>query len=198
MACSTIATALFGSRSGILATAFGAIVVAAVGIAVNQGIISFGFDIRVYAVAPSSWLNAIAAVYFYTSIIMVSSGRLYTSLIDSIHALSERSAALQHTNAELEKEIARREQVELELRKHEERLEEIVERRTNELQIALMNVTTLKGLLPICASCKKIRDDAGYWHQVEAYIGSRSDVEFSHGICPDCVIKLYPEYSTDE
>lgn len=63
------------------------------------------------------------------------------------------------------------------------------------LQEALNNIKILKGMLPICASCKKIRDDNGYWHQVESYISKYSDTQFSHGICPDCVKKLYPEYS---
>jgi len=64
-----------------------------------------------------------------------------------------------------------------------------------ELQASLSRVRTLSGLLPICASCKKVRDDKGYWHQVEAYIRDRSDAEFSHGICPDCMRQLYPEFS---
>ncbi|BBO72366.1 hypothetical protein DSCA_62960 [Desulfosarcina alkanivorans] len=62
-----------------------------------------------------------------------------------------------------------------------------------ELQSALLEVKTLSGFLPICASCKKIRDDKGYWNQIEAYIESRSEAEFSHGICPDCAQQLYPE-----
>ncbi len=62
-----------------------------------------------------------------------------------------------------------------------------------ELSEALSNVRKLSGLLPICASCKKIRDDRGYWHQVESFMHDHSDVEFSHGICPDCMAKLYPE-----
>lgn len=51
----------------------------------------------------------------------------------------------------------------------------------------------LQGFLPICANCKKIRDDTGYWHQVEAYITADTEVEFSHGICPECREKLYPK-----
>lgn len=51
----------------------------------------------------------------------------------------------------------------------------------------------LQGFLPICANCKKIRDDAGYWHQVEVYIEAHAEVEFSHGICPECQEKLYPK-----
>lgn len=62
-----------------------------------------------------------------------------------------------------------------------------------ELQKALSEVKALSGLLPICASCKKIRDDKGYWNQIEGYISKHSEAVFSHGICPDCVKKLYPE-----
>ncbi|MEO6036628.1 MAG: hypothetical protein ABIQ35_15365, partial [Verrucomicrobiota bacterium] len=64
----------------------------------------------------------------------------------------------------------------------------------NELKDALTKVKTLSGLLPICASCKKIRDDKGYWQQVETFIKARSDADFSHGMCPDCMEHLYPEY----
>lgn len=60
-----------------------------------------------------------------------------------------------------------------------------------ELQTALNEVKTLRGLIPICANCKKIRDDKGYWKQIEAYIEEHSEAFFSHGICPDCAQKLY-------
>ena len=62
------------------------------------------------------------------------------------------------------------------------------------LQDALDNIKRLSGLLPICSSCKKIRDDKGYWNQIERYIAEHSEAEFSHGICPECVKKLYPQY----
>ena len=55
----------------------------------------------------------------------------------------------------------------------------------------------LAGLLPICASCKKIRDDKGYWSQIESYIQNHSEAEFSHSICPECAKKLYPEFCED-
>lgn len=70
--------------------------------------------------------------------------------------------------------------------------------RNEELQQALDKLKTLSGLLPICANCKKIRDDDGYWHQVEAYIRDHSEVEFSHGICPDCKKKLYPDFFKED
>ena len=61
------------------------------------------------------------------------------------------------------------------------------------LQAAMDEVKTLSGLLPICASCKKIRDDKGYWNQIDMYIQEHSEIKFSHGICPECMQKLYPE-----
>jgi PAS domain S-box-containing protein len=63
---------------------------------------------------------------------------------------------------------------------------------------AMNNIRTLKGLVPICASCKKIRDDKGFWNHVEIFIQQRTDAEFSHGICPDCAIKLYPDFVKEE
>lgn len=63
---------------------------------------------------------------------------------------------------------------------------------TAELEEALDKVKLLSGMLPICASCKKIRDDKGYWSQIETYIKSHSEAEFTHSLCPDCVQKLYP------
>jgi len=63
-----------------------------------------------------------------------------------------------------------------------------------ELRLALDQVKTLRGIVPICASCKKIRDDKGYWSQVEVYVRDHTEADFSHGICPDCMTKLYPEF----
>lgn len=62
-----------------------------------------------------------------------------------------------------------------------------------ELQEALANIKTLSGLLPICASCKKIRDDKGYWNQIEIYIKKHSNADFTHAICPECKKKKYPD-----
>jgi len=64
----------------------------------------------------------------------------------------------------------------------------------HDLQHALSEVKTLSGLLPICSSCKKIRDDKGYWNQIEAYIRAHSNADFTHGICPQCAQRLYPEH----
>lgn len=63
----------------------------------------------------------------------------------------------------------------------------------SELKESLDNINALRGLLPICPVCKKIKDDEGYWHQVENYLNDHSDMEFSHAICPECFRKLYPD-----
>jgi hypothetical protein len=68
----------------------------------------------------------------------------------------------------------------------------------SELDAALRKVTTLSGLLPICASCKKIRDEEGHWHQVEHYVRAHSEVDFTHTICPDCATRLYPDVPDEE
>jgi len=66
--------------------------------------------------------------------------------------------------------------------------------RNRDLQHALIQIKELKGVLPICSVCKKIRDDEDSWHQLEAYIESHTHAEFTHGICPDCTRRLYPDY----
>ena len=113
-----------------------------------------------------------------------------------------------------------------ELINHKEKLEETVEARTNDLKIAnenlkkenvtrkkaeedketliaelqeaLKKVKTLSGFIPICSSCKKIRDDKGFWNQLESYVKEHSDAEFTHGICPDCTKKLYGRFHRDD
>lgn len=81
----------------------------------------------------------------------------------------------------LKKEMDCRKEREIELRRSNE-----------ELQRALKEVKVLRGLIPICASCKKIRNDGGFWQQLEEYLGEHSEAEFSHGLCQPCIKKLYP------
>jgi len=76
---------------------------------------------------------------------------------------------------------------------HRQRAEAEREQVILELQRALAEVKALSGMLPICSSCKKIRDDQGYWNQIETYIASHSEAQFTHGICPDCIGLLFPE-----
>ncbi len=68
----------------------------------------------------------------------------------------------------------------------------------NELQTALEEIKSLRGIIPICSTCKRIRDDEGYWEQVDDYISKHTQVHLSHGICPECMKTLYPELSKEE
>jgi hypothetical protein len=70
---------------------------------------------------------------------------------------------------------------------------EELNKRNSELEEALREVRTLRGMLPICASCKKVRDGQGYWRQIETYVEAHSDIRLSHAICPDCASHLYPD-----
>jgi hypothetical protein len=98
--------------------------------------------------------------------------------------LGRRTGALRLLNATLEDAVARRTR---ELASAKEELERLVAQQTAEIK-------TLRGILPICSYCKKIRDDRGAWNQMEAYITARTDVLFSHGLCSDCRKKHYPEF----
>jgi DNA-binding response OmpR family regulator len=70
--------------------------------------------------------------------------------------------------------------------------------KVEELELALKEVRTLKGIVPICASCKNVRDDQGYWNRVETYLNEHTEAEFSHAVCPDCMKRLYPQFRDDE
>ncbi len=59
---------------------------------------------------------------------------------------------------------------------------------------AMTEIKTLRGIVPICASCKKVRDDKGFWKQVEAYLSQHSELQFTHGLCPECAVSLYPDF----
>ena len=95
--------------------------------------------------------------------------------------VEERTAELSRAYEKIQNELRAKEVVEEVLRDEKRKLED-----------ALAEVKALSGLLPICASCKKIRDDRGYWNQIEMYISEHSEATFSHGLCPDCAEKLYP------
>lgn len=97
--------------------------------------------------------------------------------------INERTMELDAANGKLLCEIEERKRTEAEK-----------EQLIVQLQKAMQDVKVLSGFLPICAACKKIRDDTGYWRQIEEYISKHSNALFSHGICPDCSKKLYPEY----
>ena len=137
-------------------------------------------------------------IYFYLTLGIL--------LVLSVFLILQRRKRLilEKTNRELDRRV---EAQTAELKKNMLLKEEIAVRqqaeiflvdKTKKLEEALSEDKTLSGLLPICANCKKIRDDQGYWNQIEIYIGERSEVDFSHGICPGCFEKLYPGYKYSE
>ena len=106
-----------------------------------------------------------------------------------VTAINTMYKDLQNSFHEMNREITER-------KKAEERLQQYspeLEKSNRAFQEALANVKTLSGMLPICASCKKIRDDKGYWSQVETYVSEHSEAVFTSGICPDCEKKAYAE-----
>ncbi|MBV9659258.1 MAG: GAF domain-containing protein [Verrucomicrobia bacterium] len=120
--------------------------------------------------------------------------QLSTEQLLALRQLSRQLAAHLATRrivAELERAVVEHQLMEAELRATQKERERLV----TELRDALGHVKTLKGFLPICASCKNIRDDAGYWQQIESYLREHSEVEFTHGICPRCAERLYPEFN---
>ncbi len=143
---------------------------------------------------PWSWITG-TGVYVddvHHEITRISKKLIYTSLAILITILFLSAFIIQQGLGETRKRRA----AELELQKYHDNLEDLVKKRTDELQNALTEVKLLSGLLPICASCKKIRDDKGYWNQIESYIQQHSEAEFSHSICPDCIKTLYPKFSS--
>jgi hypothetical protein len=131
-------------------------------------------------------------VYKKLALIAILSLTLYITILLGFWFLMKPLAGkiLLHTN-DLEKKIKEKTEILekeiLERKKAEHEKEETI----IELKIAMLNIKTLSGLLPICASCKKIRDDNGYWRQIEKYVTEHSQVAFSHGLCPACSDKIY-------
>ncbi len=113
-------------------------------------------------------------------------GALATTFDNMVSRVEEQTTDLTRINEELKTQIAEREKAQ----KERENL-------ILDLQEALAEVKTLSGLLPLCASCKKVRDDKGYWRQIEAYIQDHSEAEVSHGICPECAKVFYPDYAAE-
>ena len=95
------------------------------------------------------------------------------------------------TYEQLRQRIKELETQAIEVKREEDERQNLIVR----LQQALAQMEMFRGILPICSSCKKIRDDNGFWYEIERYIASHSQAQFSHSICPDCEEELYPDYS---
>jgi hypothetical protein len=122
---------------------------------------------------------------------------LETENQELIGHLTAETRLTRKLNADLRSEIAEREKTQEELREARDSLERRVQGRTAELREALESVRVLRGLLPICSRCKKIRDEQGFWIQLEVFIRDHSEADFTHSLCPHCAATLYPGHAKE-
>ena len=170
--CIFIAGLTLGVWGGVVCAAAYAVLVTCIAWLWISGYLVFPGEVRQYIALPSVWALLAVTFIVMTALFFISAAGLIASLRDllgTVHRQKEEIES-QHTALTL----------------------------TNrELAAALAEVKTLSGLLPICANCKKIRDDDGYWQHVEHYVQHHSEAKFSHSICPQCTRDLYPEIVDD-
>jgi hypothetical protein len=130
-------------------------------------------------------VNSILLLGIIISLLLFSVVLSLTKSRNQALSLANMTLDLEKANLGLKSEIEERKHAEEQLRRYSAELE----RKNKELQDALAKVKQLTGMLPICASCKKIRDDKGYWSGVETYVSEHTDAVFSHGLCPECAKK---------
>ncbi len=141
---------------------------------------------------PLSWNDCPMHTVIKTSAVYSSDQEVFIRKDGTVFPISARSSPIMEDRTVVAcvtafQDITQRKQTEAER-----------EQLVAQLKDALEKIKTLRGLIPICASCKKVHDDKGYWTQVEAYVSEHSLAEFSHGICPDCAKKMYPEYYPED
>ncbi len=164
--CIFIAGIALGLRAGIISAIFYCALVSICSYMWMNGHITFPGDAREYILMPTVWALLTITFIITTAVFFVSATVFFTSLKEVVGTINRQKQ-------EIEKQAAELTQI------------------NQELKDALSEVKTLTGLLPICAKCKKIRDNKGYWNQIEKYIQDHSNAEFSHGICEECMDKLY-------
>lgn len=136
----------------------------------------FSFTLYVSPTGPSNLLGHFFKLFSYVAIYVA----LVETCVEAPYAIVFRELAV--ANARLSEEVATRKEI-----------ARAKDRAIDELRFALEEIRTLRGIIPICAHCKQIRDDRGAWNQIEAYIQLHSEAQFSHGICPDCARRYFPE-----
>jgi C4-dicarboxylate-specific signal transduction histidine kinase len=120
----------------------------------------------------NSWTARITLFLMVSLALVLPQSHLFKFLVAALCQRSQAQASLQKLNRELDQRV---------------------KERTTELQTALDNIKTLKGMIPICVNCKKVHEDKTFWQDVEIYVSEHSEAKFSHGVCPDCMQELYPE-----
>ena len=166
--CMFVAGVTLGLRGGILAALFFAALEAVIAYLWMSGQLVFPGDVGQYILLPSVWITMGGAFFIITAVFYISASGFVHSLRELVDTIDRQKQEIQARTTELG--LANR-----------------------KLKEAMGKIKTLDGLLPICANCKKIRDDKGYWQQVEQYVRNHTQAEFTHGLCPDCTQKLYPE-----
>jgi PAS domain S-box-containing protein len=196
------AAAMFGYREGALAgRSFATLFPAASGI--DEGVEDAGFAAVLHQIGLHAGNTVTVAglrreggrfhMELAVSFLELAGDAFYTVIARDVSDRIRTQEALHEAHATLE---ARVEERTAELRAQMEaraRIEAHREKLVGELRVAVSQIRTLRGLLPICASCKRVRDDTGYWQQIESFVRDHSEAEFSHGICPECRDTLYPE-----
>ena len=157
-----------GLQAGMICTAVYGLIIASMSYLWISGHLAFPGDANQYIRLGSVWATLGAAFLITTAILFISAAGFLRDLTELLDTVDEQK------------------------RKIEERSVELT-RANRELEKAMKDIKTLSGLLPICSNCKKIRDDQGYWQQVEQYLENHSQATFTHALCPGCIKELYPD-----
>ena len=178
MFCVTIFASIFGTRRQLLSVAAFMLALTAATYLYGRTIVADSLQLHL----QSASLNAGAAMVATIFLAYINERITRTGLWITTQELNRN----QELNRTLEKRVQERT---MELATKNEERKELIQR----LEKSLAEVKLLSGFLPICSSCKKIRDDSGYWNQIETYISHQSEAQFSHSVCPECLERLYPE-----
>ncbi|MDH5396090.1 MAG: hypothetical protein OEW97_07425 [Gammaproteobacteria bacterium] len=166
-----VATLLFNGTKGLYILAIGLGSVVILGLLTLSGNIKYSYDIATYAVASSSWITSIFSWVLTSTVLSVALYTFNKNMISALHLSHDNQKALRLSEEKLKIAIQEKEQS------------------LRTLEAAFNEIKTLKGIIPICSYCHNIRDDKGAWDKMESYLSKHSDAEFSHGICPKCLVK---------
>ena len=160
-----LATLLFDRKVGLATFVVAFTGAAFTAVAATSEGFSYGFDVAIYAQAPSSWITAMVG-WTLASVVLTASFYIFNNeLIEALSSSQQQQRKLEQAVRDLDQS-------------------------NEKLQLAMNEIATLQGIIPICSYCHSIRDDEGAWYQLETYLSNHSEAQFSHGICPDCNTKV--------